>query len=52
MLTVLDEDYQLEYNESYAGNVVVSPPLRDINTVWAWKELLSHWYQNNIGHLF
>ena len=54
MLTVLEKDYQLEYSESYFQLVMsmVSLPLRDINTVWAWKELLSHWYQNNIGHIF
>ena len=34
MLTLLEEDYQLEYSESYTGDVHgVSLPLRDINTV-------------------
>ena len=33
MLTLLEEDYQLKYRESYTGNVYGEPTIEDINTL-------------------
>ena len=42
MLTVLEEDYQLTLVKVTLVMSMGSLPLRDISSVWAWKELLSH----------
>lgn len=41
MLTVLDENYQLDYSASYTGKYMVIPLLMDFNIVWDCKELCS-----------
>ena len=52
MLTVLDEDYQLEYNESYAGNVHGEPTVEGYQYCMglkrAFKSLISEQYRSFI----
>ena len=52
MLTVLEEDYQLEYSESYTGNVHGEPTIEGYQYCMglkrAFESFISEWYRSYI----
>ena len=52
MLTVLEEDYKLEYSESNLGNVHSEPTIEGyqycMGLIRAFEWLISEWYRSNI----